>query len=171
MSLSELQEGQPVCYVGDGRDGLDPRARGRLLAFAGSTAGHVQWSAGPRRGQVTLMLLDDLAPTTPLSRHVARASHDGLEDSLEVGPLRATGLRGTFAEHGEAGVLTHLALTGALGGFATIAQEVLAHTTSRVRAHHAIRSAVAELDDEDGEALVQLAARTLLRDAFGTDDG
>lgn len=155
-----MDEGQRVSYIGDGSDGRTLGDVGRLLAKAGSI-GHVQW--GDRT--VTPHLLDDLAPS---GARVAQV-RDGLEDSLDVGPVAHTGMRAVWEAEGSAGVLNQLSVTGALTSFAEIAEEVRTLVASRIRQDPGVRAVTAQLDDDEGEELVALASLVLLRDAVADE--
>lgn len=160
-------EGQAVSYVGDGQQGLTLGAHGRLLAFASSgSAGHVHWLDGPLRGQVTVHELG--TEVLPSTKKFA-AVHDGLEDSLEVGPIQHTSARAVYDLEGSAGVLSLLASSGHLANFEQIADDANAFVQGRIRAEASVREALAQLDDEEASELVALASRVLLRDAFGPD--
>jgi hypothetical protein len=152
-----LREGSKVSYIGDGRDGRTLGERGTLLVISGAV-GHVQWLDGTLTPHYT----DDLAP---LGR-IARIEHDELADSLDVGPVVHVGVRAVYESEGSAGVLNQLSATGALTGFAEIAEEARTLVASRIRSDPGFRAVVAQLDDDEGEDLVALASHVLLRDAF-----
>jgi pyruvoyl-dependent arginine decarboxylase (PvlArgDC) len=157
-------EGQTVSYVGiDSPSGLRLGDHGRLLAYASRDAGHIQWLDGARRGQVDLVELADVAPS---SRRVV-AAQDGLEDSLEVGPVVVTSTRTTYDVDGGAGVLTMMASTGRLANFDEIADEALTFVQGRIAQTSSVREVLAQLDDEEGAEVLHLASITLLHDAFG----
>lgn len=166
--MTLFREGQAISFIGDeqAHPPVPLGAHGRLLAFASHTHGHVQWIDGPRCGQVDVVGLDDVAPAP--KRY--QASRDGLEDSLEVGPISATGARDVFDVEGPAGLLTMMASSGRLSGFDSLADDVLTHTEGLIRQEASVRDVLAELDDQDGDELVSLASRVLLRDAFGVAD-
>lgn len=161
-----IREGQAVSYIGDGTRGVPLGAHGRLLAYATVRSAHVQWLDGPLRGQVTVHDVDEELAPAP-QRFQAALQRDGLEDSLEVGPISATGTRHTFDVEGPAGVLTMMASAGRLSNFDTIADDVLLHTEGLIRQEASVREVLADLDDAEGDELVSLASRVLLRDAFG----
>jgi len=160
-------EGQAVSYVGDGQRGLPLGAHGRLLAFANKTAGHVQWLDGPLRGQVTVHELG--SEVLPASKKYTAAVQDGLEDSLEVGPVAHTSARTVYDTEGSVGVLTMLASTGCLANFEAIADDAHAYVQGRIRQEASVREVLAQLDEEEASELVSLASRVLLQDAFGPD--
>lgn len=160
-------EGQAVSYVGDGQHGLTLGAHGRLLAFASNRAGHVQWLDGPLRGQVTVHELG--TEVLPANKKFA-AVHDGLEDSLEVGPIQHTSARSVYDLEGSAGVLSMLASSGHTANFEQIADDANAFVQSRIRQEASVREVLAQLDEDEASELVALATRVLLRDAFGPEE-
>lgn len=155
-----MNEGQQVTYVGPGTDRLSRGDTGMLMAFAGGEGGHVLWRTGRAEGEATLEYLEDLS-----TGHTA--THDPLEDSLEVGGLAMQGVRETYATEGEAGVLNVMAEAGHLAAFSDIAEEALSLVASRVRQDPSFREVTGQLDEEAGEALLRLASICLIRDAFG----
>lgn len=157
-------EGQAVSYVGDGQQGLSLGDHGRLLAFASSSAGHVQWLDGQRRGQVTMHEFG--TEILPASKKF-EATKDGLEDSLEVGPVPHTSARHVYDTEGSLGVLSMLASTGCTANFEAIADDVHAYVQGRIRQEAAVREVLAQLDDDEASELISLASRILLHDAFG----
>lgn len=166
-----LREGSHVSCVGDGRNGRALGERGQILAITGRSA-HVKWADR----SITLEDLDDLA----LLRSgfgAARATaavvepDDDLADSLDVGPIQAAGMRGVYEAEGGFGVLSALASTGQLSGFASIAEETRLFAEARVRQDPDLARVAAQLDPEEADELVSLATASLLRDVFGTVDG
>jgi hypothetical protein len=157
--VSSLREGMRVSYVGDGRDGRSLGDRGQLLVRQGSK-GQVRWADG----SITPHFLDDLESTS--MARLAAAASDGLEDSLDVGPIQATGVRATYDTDGSAGVLNQLAATGGLTSFAEIAEDARAFVAARIRQDPLLREATAALDDDEREDLIHVASHVLLRDAF-----
>lgn len=162
--MSFLREGCRVSYVGDGSDGRTLGDRGQLLVRSGRK-GHVKWDDG----QVTPHYLDDLAASAAQHRQAAVIT-DGLEDSLEVGPISMTGVRGVYDTEGGVGVLNAMATTGALVAFSEIALEAQQFVAQRIRQDPAFRQVTAQLDDDEAEELFTLASQALLRDAFSDPD-
>lgn len=161
-----LPDGSPVSYIGDGRDGRSLGERGQILTTAGRTA-HVKWADGA----ITPHDVADIAPTN--ARGVQRAAvavRDDFADSLEVGPIVATGLRATFDIEGEAGVINVLASAGHLVGFQAIAEDVQAYVEQRIRQDGNFREAARQLDEDEIDSVARVASLVLLRDAFGTVD-
>lgn len=162
--MLDLPEGSSVTYVGDGHDGRTLSDRGQLLAKAGQL-GHVKWDDGA----ITPHYLDDLAPA-PGTRHRAIAERDEFADSLEVGTLALTGMRRVLDEEGEAGVLTVLADAGHLASFPGIAEEVFGYAQQCIRRDASMSSVIAQLDDDEADGVIRMAAHALLRDCFGGDE-
>lgn len=161
-----LPDGSPVSYVGSGHDGRTLGERGQLLTTSGRI-GHVKWAADDA---ITAHDVEDLAPTS--ARRAARTAvvHDDLADSLDVGPLVATGVRQTLDTEGPAGVLNALSATGSLSDFSEIAEEAVAFVEQRVRASASFQQVARQIDDDEFDEVTSLAARVLLRDAFGAVD-
>jgi hypothetical protein len=157
-------EGQAVSYVGDGQQGLSLGDHGRLLAFASKTAGHIHWLDGNLRGQVTVHELGQ--EVLPASNKFT-AAQDGLEDSLEVGPVQHTSARSVYDTEGSAGVLSMLASAGHMANFEEIADDVHAFAQQRIRQEASFREVLAQLDDYEQDELVVMASKLVLRDALG----
>ena len=161
-----FQDGQTVSYIGPATPlGLQPGDQGMVLSDAGSGA-HVMWSTGSVRGKVTLTDDYDLSA---VGLPITASYDDGLDDSLDVGTLTMTGVLATYDEEGPAGVLAAMASAGRLDGFTGIAHEALGLIQTRLRHDPAIAVVIAQLGEQEGEALVSLAATVLLRDAFGVE--
>lgn len=154
------REGARISYVGNGHDGRVLGERGRLLA-RDHRSGHVRWADS----SITLIDLDDIAPVASTFGAARAPDRDELEDSLAVGPIQAVGLRQVLDTEGHAGVLNAMAAAGQLGGLAGIAEDSLSFTAQRIRQEPAFREAVAQLDDDEVDALIQFVAQVLLRDA------
>lgn len=155
------KDGVRVSYIGLSDGTLSLGDRGQVLS-AGPVASHVKMATGALAGQIVPLYNDDLAP---LGRE---AMQDDLTDSLEVGGLVNLAAREVFEVEGEAGVINRLAEDGHLAAFQAIAEDALTLITSRVRSDPSIRAVTAQLDEEEGEAVVRLASQVLLRDAFGS---
>lgn len=161
-----MRDGQRVSYVGQEVDGLAMGDRGEVLSAA-QDASHVLWSTGKRAGFVDLVDHLDLATT---QKKVAVTVEDGLDDSLDVGTLSVSATREVYDEAGETGVLNTMAEAGHLTSFAAIAQEAHDLITMRIRQDPSFRAVTAQLDDEEGESVIRLAAAVLMRDAFGVEE-
>lgn len=158
-------EGSRVTHLGTGE--LFGHT-GKLLVRAGQ-GGHVKWASGPQIGRVTMVDIDDLVPAAAVPR-TAAVDRDELEDSLEVGGLSFSAVQHMQAIEGTVGVLHFAANSGYLANFQDIAEETFLHVAGRVRQDPAFREVLAQLDENDGDALVTLATRSLLHDAFGDVD-
>jgi hypothetical protein len=167
--MAFLREGFTITFIGShDADGVTLGDKGRLLAFASDHAAHVQWLTGIREGQVTLTDIEDIDNA---SQKYAMAHHDDLADSLEMGSLQTVGARSVYDIAGPEGTLVHMASQGQLGGLAPIADGVLGWVCTKIRTESAFMSALAGLDPDEQEEIIQMAACTVLRDTFGgTDD-
>jgi hypothetical protein len=166
-----FHEGQTVTSIGDGSDGIPLGSHGRILSLAYGDAGHIQWNSGALTGSVTFVpSLDE--SVAPSSRRVqaAYAARDGLEDSLEVGPISQTGARHLMAISGPSSVLQQLASMGALAETGELGEEALAFVESRLRHSANLTVHLAELDEEDQNEVYRLASRSLVSDALGWRD-
>lgn len=161
-----MKDGQKVSYVGPPTDGLQMGDRGEILSAA-AHGSHVLFSTGSRKGGVVFVDHIDLA--FGQGKKVATIQ-DGLDDSLDVGTLGVTATREVFENSGEVGLLNVMAEQGHLASFASIAQEAHDLIQMRIRNDPSFRSVTAQLDDEEGEAVIRLAAAVLMRDAFGVDE-
>ena len=163
--MAFLREGFTITYIGSqDADGVTLGDKGRLLAFASNSSAHVQWLTGLRLGQVTLTDIEDIDNA---SRKYATVHHDELADSLEVGPLQMVGARSVYDTAGPEGTLVHMASQGQLGGLARIADDVLGWVCAKIRRESTFMSAIAGLDPDEQEEIIQMAACTTLRDVFG----
>lgn len=165
-----FHEGQMVTSVGDGNDGIPLGAHGRILALASNGAGHVQWMTAPLTGQVSFVpiLEDSVAPSS--RRTQASLTLDGLEDSLEVGPIHTTGARHLMVTGGPASVIQSLASSGAMAETGDLAEEALALVESRLRQTASLQQQLSELDEEDRNEIYRMASHELLSQAFGGSD-
>lgn len=165
-----FHEGQMVTSIGDGSDGVPLGAHGRILALASSGSGHVQWFSPPLTGQVSFVaaLEDSVAPSSRQAQ--ARFAADGLEDSLEVGPISMTGARHLMATGGPASVLQSLASSGVMTEVGDVAEETLSFVETRLRQTASVQHVLGELDEEDRNDIYRLASQELLREAFGGRD-
>lgn len=155
-------EGQSVSYVGDGRDGRALGERGRVLATSGQS-GHVKWGDDT----ITLVDLRDVAPLSSTMGAARAVVRDELDDSLDVGPIVAPGVRGVFQSEGSTGVLQALAGSGQLASFASIAEQTRIYAEGLLRQDPGLMSAVSHLDDEDADEVITLATLRLLREVAG----
>lgn len=161
-----LRDAQRVSYVGPERSGLALGDSGVVLSASGDAA-HVQWATGARADQVDFVSADDLVPVGKTPSHTTASA---FEDSLTYGTMVTVAVRETYDESGEVGLLNALSAEGHLAGLSSVAEEALTLVASRLREDDALRQVLAQLDAEEGEALINLTAAVLLRDAFGGSD-
>lgn len=165
-----FHEGQTVTSIGDGSDGVPLGSQGHILLLASAAAGHVQWTTGPRTGEVTFcpQLEDQVAPA--VSRQ-ASAQPDLLEDSLEYGTLHRSGARHALATGGLGACFQVLASTGAFSEVGALGDDALAYVEGQLRRSASLAEHLAELDEEDRHEVYRLASRKLLAEALGSHDG
>lgn len=145
-----LYEGQTVSWVG----GDDP-AKGTILAVGGANSAHVKWASGPNAGSITLTDIYDLEPFTA---------------KVEEDPLHLTAVAKVYKAEGEEGVLNFLASNKYLEGWQKIARDILEYTEQRIRVDASMDLVEEQLSPSDQTLVIQAAALTLLRDAFGDED-
>lgn len=159
-----MRDGQRVSYIGDGRDGLSLGDKGQVLIGEDVTS-HVLWSTGTRKGDVTL---NDDYDLTPLGKGQTTAAFDpDQDDCLEVGGLSTTAVRDLYDADGEAGVLNWMVNAGHTAGFQGVAEEAHAFIAARLRQDPSFQIVASNLDEDEHESVIRLAASVLLRDAFG----
>lgn len=152
-----LRDGMKVAYVGHPADGLDIGDEGVVMQ-AGSTGSHVKWRTGGRRDQIELVANDELVAHND-------AAESLVSDSLEGG--LGLDVQSAYERKGVVGVLNKLAEEGHCAAFETYAEEAMRLMATRIRQDPSFVEVLASLEPEDGEALVDHAMRTLVRDAFG----
>lgn len=151
-------EGQEVTWTGPSIEGHLPGDRGQLLSFAGRNVAHILWATGAFTGDVEIVDIVDL--------QAGRVAVRGLvDDTLDV-PLTSFAVRDVFDTEGEAGVLNQMAAMGHLGALTGYANEALDMVEAKIRHDPSFREVLAHLDDHEAEALVNLTAACLIRDAF-----
>lgn len=159
-----MRDGQRVSYIGDGRDGLNLGDKGQVLVVEGRGS-HVLWSTGARSGEVDLIDNFDLAAQ---GKGQTVASFDPeQDDSLEVGGLHTTAVRDLYDADGEAGVLNWMVNAGHTASFQAVAEEAHSFIVARLRQDPSFQAVANNLDEEEHESVIRLAASVLLRDAFG----
>lgn len=160
-----IKEGSRVAYAG--QIGVGCPAIGDEAKVIASTPDycHVVWQGGLRRGSIDLISAADL---TPLNRMVMPGTVEA--DLHDTFGFEVVGMRQVFDEAGESGVLNVLAQAGHLSSLAAYAQEALEAVTAQVRTDPSIRRVLADLDADEAESVIEVAAAALLRDAYGTDD-
>lgn len=156
-----MHDGGQVSYAGQDREGLVFGMRGQVLSCTAAYA-HVQWLEGPHRGQVGLYSADELSDTPSRLDSVAAS----LDDSLEVGSLVSiASAQEAYEETGREGLVSHLAATGYLAAYASVAEEALQLITAQLQLDPVLRQLSASMDPEEAEEILQVAARTLLKDS------
>lgn len=159
--MSTPREGKRVSYVGEPNpQGLGVADVGKVLSVTGSCS-HVLWETGRLAGRVTFEENNDL---------VTSASTTARDDSLD-GPLVTIAVRETYDTAGDTGLLNALAEAGHLASMTGYAEEALSLVASRVREDPAFQPVLAELEPDEGAALVNLTSAVLLRDAFTEEEG
>lgn len=161
-----MRDGQRVSYIGPPVEGLAMGDRGEVVSAADQSS-HVLFHTGSRQGAVVFIDNFDLA--APQKKAAAKVD-DGLDDSLEIGTLAVHGAREIFEVEGEGGILNAMAEQGHLASFAVIAQEAQDLISTRIRSDESFRSMASQLDDDEAEAVIRLAAAVLIRDAFSDSD-
>jgi hypothetical protein len=147
-----FRDGQRISYIGLGPV-LAYGEQGKVLE-AGNDCATVLWT----RGSVTTEHNSDLLPTGKT------ASFDGLDDCLEVGePLTASAAREAFDSGGEIAVLNYMSESGHLASMQDIADDAMTFVSARLRQDQYFRSILTQLDDDEGDSLVNLASRVVLR--------
>lgn len=166
-----FHEGQSITSIGDGSDGVPLGTHGRILALAAGS-GHVQWLSGPLTNRVTFVpqLEEKVAPASRRVQAQHQLASDGLEDSLEVGPVHPTGARHLMATGGARDVLYSLSAVGALHDVGDVAEDTLSYVEARLRQAPGLQVHLAELDEEDRSEVLRMASRELLHQAFGGHD-
>jgi hypothetical protein len=147
-----FRDGQQISFIGLDR-GLNYGEAGRILE-AGTESSAILWKSG----SVTTQYNSDLLPVGKI------AFSDGLDDCLEVGePLRTSAAREAFDIGGESAVLNYMSESGHLASMSDIAEDAMAFVSARLRQDQYFRSILSQLDDDEGDSLVNLASRVALR--------
>lgn len=141
-------EGDPVGYTGP----LMPPAHGRVLHFASARFAYVKWTDGPKEKDIDLIDVYDLQPLTAAQQ-------------MAINPR--TAVKVAMASDGAAGVINYLASASELGEWPDIAVRVMQFAAELVRQSESMEKPHEQLDSLQFEAVVDLGARVLLRDAFG----
>lgn len=158
------RDGQRVSYIGFEQSGLGLGDQGKVVSASG-TGSHVKWATGSRAGSITLENNDDLALTGAANSRTAVA--DELSDSLEFGSLIRVAVRDVYDAQGEVGLINALNEAGHLASLAQVAEDAFNGVAQSVRSTPSMQAVLAELEPEEGDALVVTATSALLRDAFG----
>lgn len=145
-----LYEGQTVSWIGEGGH----RARGNIISTDGAYSAHVKWASGPNAGDITLTDVYDLQPLT--------ANYDEESD-----PMHLTAVRRNYDAEGESGVLNFLASHNYLDTWSRIAANALEYVEQEIRKDASMELVDEQLNPRERDKVVQAAAISLLRDAFG----
>ena len=164
MRTIHVPEGARVAYAGPlTREQIAIGDEGRVLVTSASTC-HVIMRTGARVGEVMMIAPEDLT-VLAAPRH---AVDDSLSDgTLDTGPFLTTAVRRTYDRHGEKGLLTALASRGELPDFEPVAEDAVQRILASIRTHPTIIRVVAELDEEEGEGLIQSLAMSAINEVLG----
>lgn len=153
-----------VAYVGHPGRGLDIGDEGLVLSSSGSAC-HVRWESGGLTGQITLTATNDLVPgehSSPSAKH----AYTSIEDAFGEDALVSCAVRDVYEAEGEAGLLQALAQEGHLTTLADAVEEAVGVVATRIRQDPSFQTVLGQLDDHEGDNLVNLAAVMLVREAF-----
>lgn len=154
-----MRDGDQIAYAGRDEH-VPPGTVGRVLSCTAAYA-HVQWTDGPAQGQVGLYSTDDLSVLGYVSTVTA-----SLDDSLEVGSLASlASVQQAYEETGGEGLVSHLASTGYLSSYASVAEEALALVTARLQRDPVLHQLTSAMDPDEADEVYRTAARTLLNDS------
>lgn len=151
-------EGSRVSYIGPEADGLTMGDHADVLS-AGPSASHVVFRTGSRINEIFFLDNHDLIQPTK----VASSEWD---DSFE-GSIFTSSTVTAYEQGGVKRVVAVLQSEGHLACLDQIRGETLDFITSRLKQDTSIRSVVADLGDDDGEAVVLHTAKLLLKDLLG----
>lgn len=151
-----MQDGVKVAFVGSPGEPVAIGDQG-LVISGGRTGSHVKWRTGGRKGQIDLVANDDLVVGAALAR-------DALADSFEVSLTADLGVRSVYAARGARGLVREMEAAGHLASFPSYADEAIRLIAERIRQDPSFREVLAELDPDDGDEVIEVAARALLRD-------
>lgn len=155
-----MHNGGTVRYIGDGPDGPEFGTSGRVLSCT-AAYGHVQWLEGAWRGQVGLYPAEELDSES--HAHTVAAS---LDDSLEVGSLVSmASAQEAYEESGGEGLVSHLASTGYLASYSSVAEEAFQLIAARLQQDPVLRQLTTSMDPEEADEVYRVAARMLLSDS------
>lgn len=151
--MTIFYEGEPVHWTGS-----PVQAEGHIVALAGgNTAAHVKWASGPDAGHMTVVDLYDIEPVTA--------------SKVEEDPFHLTAVRRAYDDEREAGVLNFLASNEYLDSWTGLAKDVLIYVEDRLRRDASMELVDEQLTAAEAQQVVKTAALTLLRDAFGIEEG
>jgi hypothetical protein len=163
-------EGQKVVYAGEVDPFNEVGSLGRVVSSSGEYAAHVQWTSGPKVGQIELVDANDIVHDRNQTEALLSQSQPflaGLQQSHpEAQQVTLPGLqvRAAYDAHGEAGAVTALDETGVLAVLATHAEEVVSMLVGKVGADAHMRAAMAGLEVDEQDVVVTRVVATLLAD-------
>lgn len=159
-------EGSKVNYVGDNTF-IGVGSLGTVLASGGPSSCHVQWREGSREGQVDLIPHEDLVVVRSGSYGLAGAllgsADEDFEATLDVPSLVSLSVRETYDTGGEDGLIDALDEAGHLSSLSAYASDAIATVAGRIRQDPAFSSVLAQLDEDEAEALLSRVAVDLIR--------
>lgn len=153
-------EGKRVQFVGEA-DGLALGEVGKLIS-TGSPASHVRWNTGAKKGMIDLVHNDDLVPF----KAVSGTSWEEIDDDLSVGDIVSVSARQMVDSGGIPSLLDAMVVEGHLSTFGSVVDEAISLVASRLRTDPSMLEVLAELEEDEREALVYRATQTLLQSAF-----
>lgn len=157
-----LSDGQRVSFVGTpAHGGVQIGDTGQVLSRAGESA-HVMWHTGSKRGEVTFEDIEDLVG----QGHTAAAVEEATTDE----GLSTIAVRDVYDANGDVGVLNAMADAGHLATMQPYAEEALTLVEGRLRTDPSFKAVTAQLEPDEADRLVSLAAAVLMRDAFGASE-
>ena len=156
-------EGQRIAYAGEDDPFNEVGSLGRVIAVSG-TAAHVQWTSGPKTGQIDLVEQNDLVPDRP----TVTAQASSFDMALDmVSPTDTIQVRATYDEQGEEGLVNALSETGHLAMFSEYVEDAISTLSSRLRQDPSLMTVLSELDSDEADGLVGRVAALLLTDRLG----
>lgn len=154
-----MRDGDQVTYIGqDMYDVLTPGDMGRVLQ-GGERYAHVMWSTGALAGKVDLYDVEDLQ-VLAADRCDVSAS---LDDSLEVASFASlASAQDAYEETGGRGLAVHLASSGYLASYASLAEDALQHVVAGLQQDVVLRQLTAQMDPDEAEEVYRTAALSLI---------
>lgn len=150
-----IREGQRVRYAGDTDPFNEVGSEGKVLAISG-TAGHVQWTTGPRVGQIDLVEEHELVPLRPGQVEASTPSPQQVHAGLMI--------RAVYDEVGEEGLVNALSETGHLAMADNAVEEALDHLVASIRQNPVLGEVLGQLEADEADSLAERMASVLLSD-------
>ena len=158
-----MNEGQKVAYAGDSDPFNEVGSLGRVVALSGTCA-HVQWTSGPKTGQIDLVEQFELVP----DRKVVSAQASSFDQALDmVGTTETIQVRATYDEQGEEALVNALSEGGHLATLSPYVEDVVGLLATKVRQDPILGGVLAELEADEVDSLVHRVAAVLLNDRLG----